>query len=111
MTVSVRWRTGSRDGFWFSPAEFPTLGPEVLTIKSLSRQTEPGVGYVVKLIVHAANNNSTSVPTVCIFGYGIKTITGGKMQRQENGDDTVPQASGREKNARIHPVNQNHGTI
>ena len=66
----------------------------------------------------------SSVPTVCVFGYGIKTITGVsvlrgdllnwqkvKLAMRRNGDDMVPEASAVVKGADIHPVKQNHGAL
>jgi hypothetical protein len=64
------------------------------------------------------------VPTVCVFGYGIKTITGAVVARDgdglltsadmietENGDGTIPDRSGIMRGAEIHPVKQHHGSL
>ena len=66
----------------------------------------------------------SSVPAVCIFGYGIETITGVSVQRgtERNwekvrlstglrGDDMVPEPSAVLKGAEIHPVRQHHGAL
>ena len=65
-----------------------------------------------------------SVPSISIFGYGIKTITKVKVQRdslgrwkkvdfdvEESGDATVPEQSAIAEGSEIHPVEQSHGTI
>ena len=67
---------------------------------------------------------STSVPAVCVFGYGMKTpvrlvverrgATGWEAARLEladNGDDTIPQDSAIVEGADIHPVQQHHGVL
>ena len=66
----------------------------------------------------------SSVPAVCVFGYGIKTITGAIMQREATGafhkgefvvtpkgDGTVPEVSSVLDGAEIHPVRQHHGAL
>ncbi|RIK38728.1 MAG: hypothetical protein DCC55_20150 [Chloroflexi bacterium] len=66
----------------------------------------------------------TSVPTVSIFGYGLKTITGIQIQRtptgqwekvdfahDEVGDTDVPIASAVLPGSEIHPVQQHHGSL
>jgi pSer/pThr/pTyr-binding forkhead associated (FHA) protein len=65
-----------------------------------------------------------TVPTVCVFGYGMKTMTSLRMQRDERGlcagvetvhelagDSTVPENSATIEGAEIHPVRQFHGTL
>jgi pSer/pThr/pTyr-binding forkhead associated (FHA) protein len=65
-----------------------------------------------------------SIPSVSIFGYGIKTITKAKVYRdslgrwqnvefdsEEGGDATVPEQSAIVEGSEIHPVRQSHGTI
>lgn len=65
-----------------------------------------------------------SVPTICIFGYAQKTLTdlhirrgpaGGwqnlDLQRVEEGDNSVPQASAVLPGADVHPVQQHHGSL
>ena len=67
---------------------------------------------------------SVSVPSVTIFGYGIKTITGLSVRRDTNGiyqfvdsvlenigDDTVPEVSAVIDTCEIHPVKQHHGML
>jgi pSer/pThr/pTyr-binding forkhead associated (FHA) protein len=64
------------------------------------------------------------VPTLCIFGYGMKTLTDLRVTRdtggvctkieglfQPNGDGTVPEASAVIPGADIHPIQQYHGTL
>jgi pSer/pThr/pTyr-binding forkhead associated (FHA) protein len=63
------------------------------------------------------------VPTICIFGYGLKTITnivvkkkpGGAYAIQPlvepKGDSTVPDSSAIIPDSEIHPVQQYHGTL
>ena len=67
---------------------------------------------------------STSVQTLCVFGYGLKTpvrlvverdgLEGWKQARlevEELGDDTIPQESAVLEGAEIHPVQQHHGVL
>lgn len=64
------------------------------------------------------------VPTVCIFGYGLKTIMGVRVERDssgvctklemthdEGGDSTVPEPSATLEGTEIHPIRQYHGTL
>jgi len=64
------------------------------------------------------------VPTICIFGYGLKTCTGIRMERDRSGlcaklepvldsagDTTVPESSATLDGAEIHPIRQFHGTL
>ena len=66
----------------------------------------------------------TSVPTVCIFGYGIKTIARlavecdaeGLVRKADPcvepaGDSTVPESSAVLEGSEIHPVRQYHGAL
>ncbi|MGE3982750.1 MAG: FHA domain-containing protein [Dehalococcoidia bacterium] len=66
----------------------------------------------------------SSISTVCIFGYGLKTTTEVRLQRNANGnwqrlsvgreasgDTVVPETSAVLQNAEIHPVRQPHGTL
>jgi hypothetical protein len=66
----------------------------------------------------------SSVPAVCIFGYGFKTITGALVQRgaggeiarstfrfADAGDGMIPQHSAILPGAEIHPVRQQHGSL
>jgi pimeloyl-ACP methyl ester carboxylesterase len=66
----------------------------------------------------------TSVPTVSIFGYGLKTITGIQVQRTSSGtwekvdfahndvgDTDVPTTSAVLAGSEIHPVQQHHGSL
>jgi pSer/pThr/pTyr-binding forkhead associated (FHA) protein len=65
-----------------------------------------------------------SVPTVCVFGYGVKTITAVTVERdatgaltgadavtEDIGDGTIPQTSAVLRGAEIHPVRQHHGSL
>jgi len=67
---------------------------------------------------------ASSVPTVCIFGYGLRTITkvvikrgrrgvwkGTQFLQERGGDSTVPQESAILRGAEIHPVQQYHGAL
>lgn len=67
---------------------------------------------------------NSSVPTLSVFGYGLKTAAQMKIQRaldgsfkkvlidiQLNGDSSVPEASAVLPNTEIHPVQQYHGTL
>ncbi|MBM3128626.1 MAG: FHA domain-containing protein [Chloroflexi bacterium] len=63
--------------------------------------------------------------TICIFGYGMPTITGAtlenpspdgfweriRLKMENQGDDTVPEVSARLPNAEIHPVRQHHAAL
>jgi pimeloyl-ACP methyl ester carboxylesterase len=66
----------------------------------------------------------SSVPAVCIFGYGHKTIAGASVERTpggevgsadfqytDAGDGMIPQHSGILPGAEIHPVRQQHGSL
>jgi pSer/pThr/pTyr-binding forkhead associated (FHA) protein len=66
----------------------------------------------------------SSVPAVCIFGYGIKTIAGASVERaatgevakvdfrfNDGGDSTIPEQSAILRGAEIHPVRQQHGSL
>ena len=66
----------------------------------------------------------SSVPAVCIFGYGVKTITGATVERSpggevakstfrfdDGGDGMIPQHSAILPGAEIHPVRQQHGSL
>ena len=66
----------------------------------------------------------SSVPAVCIFGYGTKTIAGASVQRAaggevagadfqytDAGDGMIPQESAILPGAEIHPVRQQHGSL
>ena len=66
----------------------------------------------------------STVPAVCIFGYGFKTITGATVQRDvagaltgaefieaDAGDGTIPERSAVLRGADIHPVRQHHGSL
>jgi pSer/pThr/pTyr-binding forkhead associated (FHA) protein len=66
----------------------------------------------------------SSVPAVCIFGYGIKTVAGARVERAatgevvkadfqftDDGDGTIPQHSAILQGAEIHPVQQQHGSL
>ncbi len=66
----------------------------------------------------------SSVPTLSIFGYGLKTAMELQVQRDSygvfkkasivvhpNGDSTVPEASAVLPQTEIHPVQQYHGTL
>ena len=66
----------------------------------------------------------SSVPAVCIFGYGIKTIVGASVERNaggevaradfrvdDDGDGMIPQRSAILSGAEIHPVRQQHGSL
>jgi pSer/pThr/pTyr-binding forkhead associated (FHA) protein len=65
-----------------------------------------------------------TVPTVCIFGYGLKTATAARAERDANGnlsgieeiceksgDGMVPEVSATIKGADVHPIRQYHGTL
>jgi pSer/pThr/pTyr-binding forkhead associated (FHA) protein len=67
---------------------------------------------------------SSSVPTLSIFGYGLKTVTGLSLQRGPNGewgrvrldalpggDSTIPEVSAVLPGTEIHPVQQYHGSL
>ena len=66
----------------------------------------------------------SSVPTISIFGYGLKTITdikvarnrAGKWQKaeygqQDVGDTDIPESSAVLPGSEIHPVQQHHGSL
>ena len=67
----------------------------------------------------------TSVSTICIFGYGLRTPTraalvgrrgdGGwervRMRVEKKGDDMVPEVSARLPGTEFHPIYQHHGAL
>lgn len=66
----------------------------------------------------------SSVPAVCVFGYGVKTIAGAAVERgaagevvkaalrfTNVGDGMIPQQSSILPGAEIHPVQQQHGSL
>jgi pSer/pThr/pTyr-binding forkhead associated (FHA) protein/pimeloyl-ACP methyl ester carboxylesterase len=68
--------------------------------------------------------HETSVPAVSIFGYGLETITGLKLQHglgdvlsqfklmaEPDGDSTIPKLSSVLPGTEIHPVRQYHGSL
>lgn len=68
--------------------------------------------------------SQSSVPAVCIFGYGIKTVTEATIERDDqgavrkadlatsdHGDGMIPERSARLKDSEIHPVRQHHGSL
>ncbi len=67
---------------------------------------------------------TSSVPTVCIYGYGLETITEISVARtnegrwsqfdsraQPGGDNRIPEHSAILPDAEIHPVRQGHGSL
>jgi pSer/pThr/pTyr-binding forkhead associated (FHA) protein len=65
-----------------------------------------------------------SVPALCIFGYGLKTVDGVRLERgpdgvgrkvdvihKPSGDGTVPESCAVLEGAGIHPVEQYHGSL
>jgi pimeloyl-ACP methyl ester carboxylesterase len=67
---------------------------------------------------------SCSVPSVCVFGYDIKTVTGVTVKREPHavcdqasivvtprGDGTIPEVSSVLEGTEIHPVRQHHGSL
>ena len=66
---------------------------------------------------------TSSVPTISIFGYGIKTISQLQIHRDRNGtwqnvefidapgDDRIPESTAVLKGSEIHPVQQHHGSL
>lgn len=65
-----------------------------------------------------------SVPSVCVFGYDIKTVTGVGVERDESGacrkasflteprgDGVIPEISSLLSGSEIHPVHQHHGSL
>ena len=66
----------------------------------------------------------SSVPAVCVFGYGVRTIAGASITRAaggevaradprytDAGDGMIPQESAILPGAEIHPVRQQHGSL
>ena len=67
---------------------------------------------------HAELGNETSVPTVCIYGYGLDTVIGCRVagsalttKLSPEGDDMVPQRNAVVGGAEVHPVEQHHGSL
>ena len=67
---------------------------------------------------------TSRVPTLSVFGYGLKTVTGLSLQRGPrgewgrvrldtvpNGDSTIPEISSVLPGSEIHPVQQYHGSL
>jgi pSer/pThr/pTyr-binding forkhead associated (FHA) protein len=68
--------------------------------------------------------STLSVPSVCVFGYGLKTITSASVEREPEspchkasfgvtltGDGMIPEVSSVMEGAEIHPVKQHHGSL
>jgi pSer/pThr/pTyr-binding forkhead associated (FHA) protein len=66
----------------------------------------------------------SSVPTVCVFGYGLETVTGVNVRAgdgtdwkqldvaiESRGDEAIPEMSAVLDGADIHPVRQHHGSL
>ncbi len=81
-------------------------------------------------LLHDARNfrmelaDTPPIPSVCIFGYGIDTMTHFRLRRDAErrvrdlrfegglaGDDTVPEMNAMLEGAEIHPVRQHHGAL
>ena len=73
---------------------------------------------------HGELGTHSSVPAVCVFGYGMKTIAGASVERgpsgeitsadlryTDAGDGMIPQESAILPGAEIHPVRQQHGSL
>lgn len=97
---------------------FALSSAEVWPLADQRPQVQAGLDFRRQLGHH------TSVPTVSIFGYGLKTITGLTMTRAANGawsdldvlqadagDATVPASSAVLEGSEIHPVQQTHGAL
>jgi pSer/pThr/pTyr-binding forkhead associated (FHA) protein/pimeloyl-ACP methyl ester carboxylesterase len=77
------------------------------------------------LAFHQELGAQTSVSTICVFGYGVRTPTrailedrkqGGGWERilfsaENKGDNTVPEESGRLPGTEMHPIQQHHGAL
>jgi pSer/pThr/pTyr-binding forkhead associated (FHA) protein len=68
--------------------------------------------------------DTSSVPAVSIFGYGIKTVTqvlvnrdksgtwkSANLTTETSGDNRIPESSGVLRGTEIHPVEQHHGAL
>jgi pSer/pThr/pTyr-binding forkhead associated (FHA) protein len=68
--------------------------------------------------------SGSAVPAVCVFGYGIRTIVGATVEREEGGpcqradflfsekgDGMIPEDNAILAGAEIHPVRQRHGAL
>jgi pSer/pThr/pTyr-binding forkhead associated (FHA) protein len=77
------------------------------------------------LAFHQELSARSKTSTICIFGYGMPTITGAVLENPspdgfwerihlkmtEQGDDTIPEVSARMPNSEIHPVHQHHASL
>lgn len=77
------------------------------------------------LAFHQELDVRSKIPTICIFGYGLPTITGAILENpsgegfwerihfkvEPQGDDTVPEVSAYLPYAEIHPVHQHHPAL
>jgi pSer/pThr/pTyr-binding forkhead associated (FHA) protein len=97
---------------------FDLTDAEVWPLAAQRAQVRAGLEFRREL------GNLTSVPTVSIFGYGLKTITGLTMARAADGawanlealqadagDGSVPASSAVLEGSEIHPVQQYHGAL
>jgi pimeloyl-ACP methyl ester carboxylesterase len=88
------------------------LAPDYLPLLRLGREFRRELGMTV------------SIPSVSVFGYGLKTISGvsvvrgasGELQKVDylsvdNGDDTILEQSAFLPGSEIHPVRQHHGSL
>jgi pSer/pThr/pTyr-binding forkhead associated (FHA) protein/pimeloyl-ACP methyl ester carboxylesterase len=89
---------------WLTPAQRPLI--------AAAREFRRELGH------------ASSVPAVSIFGYGLETITGLKLQlglgdvfsrykllAEPDGDSTIPKLSSVLPGTEIHPVRQYHGSL
>jgi pSer/pThr/pTyr-binding forkhead associated (FHA) protein len=96
--------TPIEDEGWLTPAQLPLLQNARLFLEELGMRT--------------------SVPTISVFGYGMKTITRLQVLRDSDGawkkvvfehgpsgDGTIPQTSAVLPGSEIHPVQQYHGVL
>jgi hypothetical protein len=96
---------------------------DVLTDETWVAETQRPLLRAAREFRHELGTRS-SVPTVSVFGYGLRTVTRINVQRDddakwvdaefitaEGGDDTIPDASTVVENSEIHPVEQHHGSL
>ena len=97
---------------------FDIHGADAWPLAAQRAQVQAGLDFRREL------GNHTSVPTVSIFGYGLKTITGLTLARTaagawsnlevvqaDAGDGSVPASSAVLEGSEIHPVQQVHGAL
>lgn len=107
------------------PSVFTAAGTDLDVLANNNWLPEPSRGLLAAAREFRAElGTRSSVPTVCIFGYGLKTATRVRFEcdplglcrrvgavYELAGDGTVPESSACMEGTEIHPVRQHHGVM